>query len=124
MIEEPISYKEAAPVLSTRACCHLHTVTESSLVSGTKEGAGLLELPVDFAVNGVLLALWPLLRFVESAVQQTSKNHQSSWGGVESACHPNGFWSLGEGCSQSFSEIVAVKLLKLTLSIQSTLGWN
>lgn len=60
MIEDPISYKEAAPVLSTRASCHLHTVTESSLVSGTKEGAGLLDLYVDFAVNGILLALWPL----------------------------------------------------------------
>ena len=57
MIGDPISYKEAAPVLSTRASCHLHTVTESSLVSGTKEGTGLLDLCLDFAVNDILLAL-------------------------------------------------------------------
>lgn len=120
MIEDPISYKEAAPVLCTRVCCQLHSVTDSSLVSRSKEGAGLLDLYLDFAVNEILLALWP----AESPVQQTGKNHQSSWGGVKSACHPNEFWSLREGCSQSFSETVAVKLLKLTLSIQSTLGWN
>ena len=124
MLEDPISYKEAAPVLCTRVSCQLHSVTESSLVSRTKEGAGLSDLYLDFAVNDVLLALWPLLHFAESPVQQTSKNHKSSWGGVKSACHPNEFWSLREGCSQSFSETVAVKSLKLTLSTQSTLGWN
>lgn len=60
MIEDLISYKEAAPVLCTHASCHLHTVTESSLFSRTKERAGLVDFYLDFAVNDSLLALWPL----------------------------------------------------------------
>lgn len=83
MIEDLISYKEAAPVLCTRVCCQLHSVTDSSLVSRSKESWTLGSLYLGFAVNEIPFGFVASLTFAESPVQQTGKT--TSPHGVESS---------------------------------------